>query len=54
MNLEVSDGNGNLLTWTGVDTGTDIDLFAGGIIISDPLGEGAINNFDDATTANDG
>ena len=54
MNLEVRDGDGNLLTWTGVDTGTDIDLFAGGILISDPVGEGAINNFDDATTANDG
>ncbi len=26
----------------------------GGIIISDPVGEGAINNFDDATTVNDG
>ena len=54
LNLEVRDGNGTMLIWTGVDTGAANDLFAGGIIISDPVGEGAINNFDDATTLNDG
>ena len=36
LNLEIRDGNGNLLSWSGVDTGNDSDLFGGGIEIYDP------------------
>lgn len=37
LNLEIRDGDGNLMQWTGVDTGADSDLFGGGIEIYDPI-----------------
>lgn len=53
LNLEIRNGNGTLLTWTGVDTGNDIDLFAGGVEITDGA-DGSIADIDTATTAGDG
>ncbi|MEM9409517.1 MAG: isopeptide-forming domain-containing fimbrial protein [Planctomycetota bacterium] len=51
LNLEVRDGDGNLLTFSGTDT----DLFTTGIEIDDPSAtQGAINNFEDATAMGDG
>ncbi len=51
LNLEVRDGDGNAIGFTGAPA----DLFTTGIELNDPGAlTGAINNFDDATTAGDG
>ena len=51
MNLEVRDGDGNAVPFTGIDT----DLFAAGIELNDPASNmGAIAGADDAATAGDG
>jgi fimbrial isopeptide formation D2 family protein len=50
LNLEVRDGDGNLLTFTGAAA----DIFTTGITIDDNGANGAINNFDDAQIAVDG
>jgi fimbrial isopeptide formation D2 family protein/uncharacterized repeat protein (TIGR01451 family) len=51
LNLQVRDGDGNLLAYTGADT----DLFGIGIEIDDPTPTtGSINDFDEAQTSGDG
>ncbi len=50
LNLEVRDGNGNLLEWTGVDTSSDVDLFGGGIEIFDPIAVYLASNLTDELT----
>ena len=37
LNLQIRDGNGNLLTWTGLDTDTELDVFGSGLEIHDPV-----------------
>ena len=37
LNLRIVDGNGNVFTWTGTDTGSAADLFTSGIQIHDPI-----------------
>lgn len=37
LNLQVRDGNGNLIGWNGKDTGAETDLFTQGIEIHDPI-----------------
>ncbi|NNJ26985.1 isopeptide-forming domain-containing fimbrial protein [Alienimonas chondri] len=52
LNLSVQDGNGNTLTWTGLDGGTEADLFTLGIRVDDPVsGDGAANAKADADAA---